>query len=581
MFLDLQNDGKPVSEYPTQVSEDIRQRYSLKLSISEFEIENKLSGEMETKQVLVVEDNGIGMDTEIIEKYFLQVGRSFYISDEFRQKFSFTATSRFGIGFLSVFAASDKVTVETYKPSSEIPENKPLKITLTGFRNYLLHEKSDKKTSGTRIEIFLRESFEKGKLKETVSDWCKRVEFPIEVDDFGEKSTITAERPEDFIFEMPLITNPKEKFVIRSFPINENGIEGEFYIHAHIDEDGIEEWHKYIYFESWYEKSHPLASRPQTVNNSICFHGIQMSASSHHLFDLFSFRIDLRNISFQPNLNREKVGNNDSYYQKLIRPKFREILAKHLEHHKLSGGKELRNYRYTLANLNWDFEFWKNYPDFLEIEKDKEIISISINELYNSENFYVELKLKDSKILSNQKKVRFNQDQISLPDNSLVLKLEHKNKNIFGQLIASEYFPCEAKIDCDNKLFIKLAKSDEKSSFDKPNILNNCIFTKVSNDKSLTFVSQELYRDCIFFNIENDFSRWLNRMLVLASQDNQMVLMKYLNDLWENCLNRQMSFENVNSIMNYVSKWKEIPDLPKEFHPPKFKSKNYYKLEFE
>lgn len=62
-----------------------------------------------------VEDNGIGMTEEIIQNYFLKVGRSYYNSDEFQKAklksgaADYTPISRFGIGILSCFMG-DKET---------------------------------------------------------------------------------------------------------------------------------------------------------------------------------------------------------------------------------------------------------------------------------------------------------------------------------------------------------------------------------------------------------------------------------------------------------------------------------------
>lgn len=57
-----------------------------------------------------IEDNGIGMNEEIIKKYFLKVGCSYYTSDDFeREKYrcqadeDYMPISRFGIGILSCF----------------------------------------------------------------------------------------------------------------------------------------------------------------------------------------------------------------------------------------------------------------------------------------------------------------------------------------------------------------------------------------------------------------------------------------------------------------------------------------------
>ena len=206
-------DAKEPPEYPTQVDKQCLDRYPVKISLATREVMKHLSGETESRQVLIINDCGIGMDREIIQRYFLQVGRSYYTTDEFQRAFRFIPTSRFGVGFLFVFAASDHVVVETFKPKS--PHNDgPIRLTLTGPRNYLLTDCGDRRSSGTCIEVLLSEPLETGKLTNIVSKWCQRVEFPIVVDDLGIQATIEAERPDQFTYEAPDVTEENAKFVI-------------------------------------------------------------------------------------------------------------------------------------------------------------------------------------------------------------------------------------------------------------------------------------------------------------------------------------------------------------------------------
>ncbi|HEX8249240.1 MAG TPA: ATP-binding protein, partial [Pyrinomonadaceae bacterium] len=313
MYSDLAREGQEIPEYPTQASEEFRNRYNVKLTISTREIKNQMSGETETKQILLIEDNGIGMDADIIEKYFLQVGRSYYTSDEFKRNFQFIPTSRFGIGFLSVFTVSDKIIVETYKPTSETKNNEPIRITLTGFRNYLLREKTHRPTAGTRIEITLRNDISIGDLTDEVEKWCKRVEFPILVNDFGEENRVTAEHMEDFIYEQPLVTNPNAKFVMRAFPVNRPGIEGELYVLAYIDEEG-EDWAYAGWQIGRYSGSHPMAKSPDLVSNLISLHGITLRETESNQGN-FIFRVDFRSGKYLPNLDRSnfKSSENDDF----------------------------------------------------------------------------------------------------------------------------------------------------------------------------------------------------------------------------------------------------------------------------
>jgi len=85
MYLDLYEEGIEPPDSPTLVEEDYREKYPIKVSLISKEVINSLSGQPETRHAIVVEDSGIGMDSDIIQRYFLQVGRSFYTID-FKKK---------------------------------------------------------------------------------------------------------------------------------------------------------------------------------------------------------------------------------------------------------------------------------------------------------------------------------------------------------------------------------------------------------------------------------------------------------------------------------------------------------------
>ena len=66
--------------------------------------------------MLIAQDNGIGMNLEVLQKYFLNIGSSYYRSKEFQKVrnslinkgVDFDPVSRFGIGILSYFMISDQ-----------------------------------------------------------------------------------------------------------------------------------------------------------------------------------------------------------------------------------------------------------------------------------------------------------------------------------------------------------------------------------------------------------------------------------------------------------------------------------------
>ncbi len=66
------------------------------------------------KVSFVIDDNGIGMDRDIILNYFLKIGKSYYNSNAFKHSgINFMPISRFGVGFLTAFLATDEIVIVT------------------------------------------------------------------------------------------------------------------------------------------------------------------------------------------------------------------------------------------------------------------------------------------------------------------------------------------------------------------------------------------------------------------------------------------------------------------------------------
>ena len=108
---------------------------------------------------VVVQDNGIGMTDSEIEDYFLNIGHSFYRSNDFKNlSVTYKPISHYGIGFLSSFLLSDSITVKTasYKNPAVcnilvLRKNKRIVIQK--------NEKNELPNSGTTV-IFDRANFE-------------------------------------------------------------------------------------------------------------------------------------------------------------------------------------------------------------------------------------------------------------------------------------------------------------------------------------------------------------------------------------------------------------------------------------
>ncbi len=93
-----------------------------------------------------IEDNGIGMTKEIIENYFLKIGKSYYTSDTFQKDKircganpDYTPISQFGIGILSCFMGgkdSNRVEVSTKRFSTDGDRSSALRLSMHGMNGY-------------------------------------------------------------------------------------------------------------------------------------------------------------------------------------------------------------------------------------------------------------------------------------------------------------------------------------------------------------------------------------------------------------------------------------------------------------
>lgn len=570
MYSDLAREGQEIPEYPTQASEEFRNRYSVKLSISTREIKNQMSGETETKQVLVIEDNGIGMDADIIEKYFLQVGRSYYTSDEFKRNFQFIPTSRFGIGFLSAFTVSDKIFIETYKPTSEIKNNEPIRLTLTGFRNYLLREKTDRQTAGTRIEIILRNDIKPGDLTKEVIKWCKRVEFLILVNDFGAEKTVRAERMEDFIYEQPLVTKPNAKFVMRAFPVNRPGIEGELYVLAYIDEQG-ESWSYNFWQINEYSSSHPMAKSPGFVSKLFSLHGITLNENDSRLESLTS-RIDFRSGKYITNLDRSNfkslVGNVSMLPE--LKERWEEILSEHLATSSLANAEDGWLYKQSLvANFPLG-DFWNSIPGTIQIFYRGECKFVSLDELSSFNEIILinpigEEYINREKSAADMKQIIFQlEDDLPIIISSnfywlsgYITRFIYEGKNIIkvrqylSDYLILNWFKHEGNIEI---LFGDEHVKTFSIGFPDLDLIG---FKSPKSDYE------------IYLNPEHIFVKWLERVRN-ASLDELYNLKK---ELFTTTLNRIFDYihysnRQIKDLRNYLSAWREIPNLPEELYPP-------------
>jgi len=114
-------------------------------------------------------DNGIGMSKQWIEKYFLNIGLSFYQSDEIMRvnrdaKIQFSFISQFGIGFLSSFLVAQQVVIKTRQAQSD-----GFIITISHIDDYFdVRTVKEEIPVGTEVTVIL---------KENLLQYCRSLEY--------------------------------------------------------------------------------------------------------------------------------------------------------------------------------------------------------------------------------------------------------------------------------------------------------------------------------------------------------------------------------------------------------------------
>jgi molecular chaperone HtpG len=577
LFLDLKKDGMDVPDYSTQVDEKYRSRYGIQVRIGYAEVLNELSGQMEQRQLLTVEDAGVGMDRQVIRDYFLQVGRSFYTTEEFRRTFRFVPTSRFGVGFLSVFAISSLVKVETYKPASQHGDG-PIRLTLTGPRNYLLMEKGDRRAAGTKVDIILQESLEPGQITKLISYWCPRVEFPILVDDFGKLNTILAESPGKFAIETPDITEPGAQLVVRCFNINRSGIEGELYVLAFVTSDR-ESWAIWRWASEVYPTLHPMAQKPTFPDSLTCFQGVRVDAFGPRPYPSggpIASRLDYRTDKYRLPLSRERIFAHGRRSERVTDPavesRWQELLTEHLAKTNCAKGGGAWKYKQRLVPYFPFPHFWTHQPEMLplSIECRSRLLSLEevlkfpvITTVVHSQSVfysYISEKPKKSEFV-----VAWGASDVGLSDDDLYNVSEEHKAAIFSQRrvvgvrwLSSGHLAIDWKLG-DREIPLIDEPEIGAVAFDDPDVIGFRLHGVGSTN------------DYVVLNNKNEIALWVLRVNDACRQHVPTISIdqvKRLNHLlkwtaWFNSVG-----EYFDTLCKFIPKWKEIPDLPPNLRPP-------------
>jgi molecular chaperone HtpG len=577
MYADLISKSITPPQYPTEVSEEIRNLYPITVSLKWTEVENPLSQETEKRQVLTVADSGIGMDKEIVERYFLQVGRSFYTTEEFRRKFRFIPTSRFGLGFLSTFAVSDLVKVETFKPSSTANDG-PVSLTLTGPRNYLLTEVGTRRISGTEIQVLLREPFEAHRLTRLIERWCRKVEFPIAVDDLGHSSTIVAERPEHFTYDIEDVSDQQSRLVVQTFPINRDGIEGELYVFARVTSFG-EAWDKYHWAKYEYRTTHPGAAIPEFPMDLKCLHGIAMESDYHFgLTDGYSSRLDYRGEG--PTISIARRGRSLNEMDPVIVTRWEEILDDHLSTSPYSTSNDGWRYRQRLAGI-FKFEaFWRSLDCMipLRIQGKDVLVSLYVAEQFPTLNIILDKRRVTGKYSPKSVAVELPVIESEAPAlfHDRFLSAQHNKALVDPRVPVSVYWLNQHYLVTTWSLPERDLEPFGNTALTRYFLLEFPITTSIGCG-----IDWQESRESVLLNTYHPFVQWLVRVKTACLNYDHFLEARQFETLLE-LLNDPFRYgSGIERLQNYLGAWSKLPDLPRALYPPQIRfSRNLFELPY-
>lgn len=143
----------------------------------------------DSRTILKVTDNGIGMNQYIIDNYYTRIGNSYYNSKDFYAEIGDTEykpISRFGIGILSCFMICESMEVNTCRVKGKYQSDEPLKITIEDYDSLFVIRRGDRDEPGTSTKLVLKDQILWSKLDpenfvDSVKEMIPLPPFPIDI----------------------------------------------------------------------------------------------------------------------------------------------------------------------------------------------------------------------------------------------------------------------------------------------------------------------------------------------------------------------------------------------------------------
>lgn len=577
MYTDFarEHPGSKPPERPTQFPASFRQRYPVRLALRDELVKSSLDQPEERRKVLIIEDLGIGMDEEIIKKYLLQAGRSYYTSDQFRKHFSFSPTSRFGVGFLSVFAVSDHVTVETARRDPVTGQTRGVRLTLRGARNYILtepwkpfEERSPATRVGTRIRVILNEWHGEKTLAELTRHHCVAVEVPVQVEEKGELSEVRPDRWTDGEVLARGASNPNARFVVRAFEVDQEGYEGQLAVVAYEDELG-EGW-----CDCW-PRALSLGGQPTDVRPSLgkswqSLHGIRYGSAPHSESWRYgmpwTIRLDARKSIGNVQLSRFQSGQIQTLETSIVEHVAQAAVSNHLEKAVRSKGPKGIYYRGSVlrdapVGVTWK----KDFPETVVTWQAGKRVDVSLRQLlamdmvtfalWRIPNYYLENRRSPAKRMP-----------IDCPRDAPVVSLGDTPSWANEALATKIQGMSLTQVEQVDDLWLLTFDSTSSNLLKHKRDGRYAVWTfALGASAAPIHKACDMFgglREVYIFNSDHPLVAWFERLREGARANVPGIRSADVDGLWE------FAAENGYSMAKLLKSWIKSAEVPKEFRPP-------------
>lgn len=353
------------------VRPELRAEHPLEIELRDVVVGDPATGDTEAVQELVIADSGVGMSQPVIERYLLQVGRSYYSSAAFRDRYNFAPSSRFGVGFLSVFRDSTSVTVETATAEDIATGGGGLRLSLTGPRSYILTERGSRTSVGTSIAVRLNKKIAADDLTSLVTGFCLRVEVPVVLSVFGQYRIIEAERPEEFCWERPVPGPEGAAIFIRAYPITTERLAGELYVVGYRYSNAQESWAEESWITSGYPAKYPGDPLPELPRGVRCVNGLHFGSAP-----LASPRLRLDYRGEAPNLGLSRGTARPAFSTDAVEGEIaasvESLVETHLKDAWLARGRDGWRYLNRLTAFYPYPGLWRDRPGYVPCYQESE-----------------------------------------------------------------------------------------------------------------------------------------------------------------------------------------------------------------